>query len=141
MSLHLDKTGEPEVPVLGLGAQALLNHGNALLLSLAMLVPFRPPVLPGVAVVAVAMNGLINSVNLLRRRWKVREPHLTTGVIAVSLVVPIGLFIVLLVGGLLVIARQKVSLYLLPAAGVGLILIAMQNIWWIVMYGRRWGSG
>jgi len=141
LSLHLQKVEEPRVPVLGLGAQALLNHGNALLLSLAMLVPFRPPVLPGVAIVAVALNGLVNSLNLLRRGRRLRAPRLRIRTLAVPLLVPMGLALVLLAGGLLAIARQEVSLYLLPAAGVGLLLSAMQNTWWVLLYGRRTGPG
>jgi hypothetical protein len=47
LSLHLEKTETPGVPVLGLGGQALINLIYVLLLSLGMLVPYRPPVLPG----------------------------------------------------------------------------------------------
>jgi hypothetical protein len=46
LSLHLEKVEAPGVPVLGLGSQALTNLIYVLLLSLGMLVPYRPPVLP-----------------------------------------------------------------------------------------------
>jgi hypothetical protein len=43
LSLHLEKAVAPGVPVLGLGSQALINLIYVLLLSLGMLVPYRPP--------------------------------------------------------------------------------------------------
>ena len=46
LSLHLEKADAPGVLVLGLGGQALINLIYVLLLSLGMLVPYRPPVLP-----------------------------------------------------------------------------------------------
>jgi hypothetical protein len=78
--------------------------------------------LPAVAVVAVALNGLINWLNLWRQGQRLREPRLTVGMLAVPLLVPMGLSLVLL-------------------AGVGLVLSAMQYIWWIMLYGRRWNPG
>jgi peptidoglycan/LPS O-acetylase OafA/YrhL len=83
LSLHLEKAEAPGVPVLGLGGQALINLIYVLLLSLGMLVPYRPPVLPGIAVLAVAVVGLNDSITTLRRARRVSEPHLT-----VSEVVP-----------------------------------------------------
>jgi hypothetical protein len=67
LSLQLEKAQAPGVPVLGLGRQALVNLIYVLLLSLGMLVPYRPPVLPGIAVLAVAVVWLYNSATTLRR--------------------------------------------------------------------------
>jgi hypothetical protein len=61
LSLHLEKAEAPGIPVLGLGSQALINLIYVLLLSLGMLAPYRPPVLPGIAVLAVAVVGLYDS--------------------------------------------------------------------------------
>jgi hypothetical protein len=74
LSLHLEKAEAPGIPVLGLGSQALINLTYVLLLSLGMLVPYRPPVLPGIAVLAVAAVGLSDSVTTLRRARRAREP-------------------------------------------------------------------
>jgi hypothetical protein len=62
LSLQLEKAQAPGVPVLGLGRQALVNLIYVLLLSLGMLVPYRPPVLPGIAVLAVAVVWLYDSI-------------------------------------------------------------------------------
>jgi peptidoglycan/LPS O-acetylase OafA/YrhL len=67
LSLHLEKAETPGVPVLGLGGQALINLIYVPLLSLGMLVPYRPPVLPGIAVLVVAVVGLNDSITTLRR--------------------------------------------------------------------------
>ena len=67
LSLHLEQAEAPGVPVLGLGSQALINLIYVLLLSLGVLAPYRPPVLPGIAVLVVAAVGLADSVTTLRR--------------------------------------------------------------------------
>jgi hypothetical protein len=76
LSLHLEKAVAPGVPVLGLGSQALINLIYVLLLSLGMLVPYRPPALPGIAVLAGAVVGLNDSITTLRRARRAREPPL-----------------------------------------------------------------
>jgi hypothetical protein len=90
LSLHLEKAETPGVPVLGLGSQALINLIYVLLLSLGMLVPYRPPVLPGIAVLAVAAVGLNDSITTLRRARRAREPPLTVRDLAVPVVLPMA---------------------------------------------------
>jgi hypothetical protein len=77
LSLHLEQAQAPGIPVLGLGSQALINLTYVLLVSLGMLAPYRPPVLPGIAVLAVAAVGLSDSVTTLRRARRARQPRLT----------------------------------------------------------------
>jgi ribose/xylose/arabinose/galactoside ABC-type transport system permease subunit len=121
LSLHLEKPQAPGVPVLGLGSQALINLIYVLLLSLGMLVPYRPPVLPGIAVLAVAAVGLNDSATTVRRARRPREPPLTIRDLAVPVLLPIGWFLLLVVGGVGVIARQPFGLYLLAAGSAALI--------------------
>src|SRR4029450_6410114 len=92
-----------------------------LLLSLGMLVPYRPPVLPGIAVLAVAMVGLNDSITTLRRARRGGEPRLTVRDLAVPVLLPIGWFLLLVAGAVGVIARRPFGLYLLGAGGPGRI--------------------
>jgi hypothetical protein len=57
LSLHLERAEAPGVPVLGLGSQALINLIYVVLLSLGMLAPYRPPVLPGIASWSLLRSG------------------------------------------------------------------------------------
>jgi hypothetical protein len=136
LSLHLEKAVAPGVPVLGLGSQTLINLIYVLLLSLGMLVPYRPPVLPGTAVLAVAVVGLNDSITILRRARRAREPPLTIRDLAVPVLLPIGWFVLLVVGGVGVIARQPFGLYLLAAGSAALIASATRNTWDLLVFGR-----
>jgi hypothetical protein len=97
LSLHFEKAEAPGVPVLMLGSQALINLIYVLLLSLGMLAPYRPPVLPGIAVLAVAAVGLADSVTALRRARRACEPRLTITSLAVPVLLPIVCFVLLVV--------------------------------------------
>jgi|GEM_PF-1712577 len=139
LSLHLERAEAPGVPVLGLGSQALINLIYVLLLSLGMLVPYRPPVLPGIAVLAVAVVGLNDSITTLRRARRAREPSLTIRDLAVPVLLPIGWFLLLVVGGVAVVARQPSGLYLLAAGSAALIASATRNTWDLLVFGRSQG--
>jgi hypothetical protein len=133
LSLHLERAEAPGVPVLGLGSQALINLIYVLLVSLGMLAPHRPPVLPGIAVLAVAAVGLSDSVTTLRRARRAREPRLTITSLAVPVVLPIGYFVLLVVG---VVTRQPYGLYLLAAGSAALIASATRSTWTLLLFGR-----
>jgi hypothetical protein len=64
---------------------------------------------------AVAVVGLNDSITILRRARRVREPPLTIRDLAVPVLLPIGWFVLLVVGGVGVIARRPFGLYLLAA--------------------------
>jgi hypothetical protein len=136
LSLHLEQAEAPGIPVLGLGSQALINLIYVLLLSLGMLAPYRPPVLPGIAVLAVAAVGLADSVTTLRRARRARQPPLTITSLAVPVVLPIGCFVLLVVGGVGVIARQPDGLYLVAAGSAALIASATRSTWTLLLFGR-----
>jgi hypothetical protein len=135
LSLQLEKAQAPGVPVLGLGSQALINLIYVLLLSLGMLVPYRPPVLPGIAVLAVAVVGLNDSMTTLRRAQRTPAP-LTIRDLAVPVLLPIGWFGLLVVGSVGVIARRPFGLYRLAAGSAALIASATQNTWDLLVFGR-----
>jgi hypothetical protein len=101
-----------------------------------MLAPYRPPVLPGIAVLAVAAVGLYDSVTTLRRARRAREPRLTITSLAVPVVLPIVCFVLLVVDGVGVIARQPYGLYLLAAGGAALIASATRSTWTLLLFGR-----
>ena len=139
LSLHLEKAEAPGVPVLGLGGQALINLIYVLLLSLGMLVPYRPPILPGIAVLAVAVVGLNDSITTLRRARQAREPGLTIRDLVVPVLLPIAWFLLLVVGGVGVIARRPFGLYLLAAGSTALIASATRSTWNLLLFGRTQG--
>jgi hypothetical protein len=139
LSLQLEKAEAPGVPVLGLGSQALINLIYVLLLSLGMLVPYRPPVLPGIVVLAVAVVGLNDSMTTLRRARRTPEPPLTIRDLAVPVLLPIGWFGLLVVGGVGVIARRPFGLYRLAAGSAALIASATWNTWDLLVFGRTQG--
>jgi hypothetical protein len=101
-----------------------------------MLAPYGPPVLPGIAVLAVAVVGLYDSVITLRRARRAREPRLTNTSLAVLVVLPIVCFVLLMVGGVGVIARQPYGLYLPVAGGAALIASATRSTWSLLLFGR-----
>jgi hypothetical protein len=136
LSLHLEKAEAPGIPVLGLGGQALINLIYVLLLSLGMLVPYRPPALPGIVVQSVAAVGLNDSATTLRRARRAREPRLTITSLAVPVVLPIVWFVLLVVGSVGVITRQPVGLYLLAAGSAALIASATRSTWTLLLFGR-----
>jgi len=110
-----------------------------LLLSLGMLVPYRPPALPGIAVLVVAVVGLSNSITTRRRVRRVREPPLTIRDSAVPVLLPIGWFLLPVVGGVGVIARRPFGLYLPAAGGAALITSATRSTWDLLLFGRTQG--
>jgi hypothetical protein len=136
LSRHIEKAEAPGIPVLGLGSQALINLTYVLLLSLGMLVPYQPPVLPGIAVLAVAAVGLCDSATTLRRARRARQPRLTITSLAVPVVLPIVCFVPLVVGGVGVITRQPYDLYLLAAGSAALIASATRSTWTLLLFGR-----
>jgi hypothetical protein len=140
LSLHLEKAVAPGVPVLGLGSQALINLIYVLLLSLGMLVPYRPPALPGIAVLAGAVVGLNDSITAPcgERDGHVSRP-LTIRDLAVPVLLPIGWFVLLVVGGVGVIARRPFGLYLLAAGSAALIASATRSTWDLLVFGRTQG--
>jgi hypothetical protein len=136
LSLHLERAEAPAIPVLGLGSQALINLIYVLLPSLGMLAPYRPPVLPGIVVLAVAVVGLYDSATTLRRARRAREPRLAITSLAVPVVLPIVWFVLLVVGGVGVIAHQAFGLYLLAAGSAALIASATRSTWTLLLFGR-----
>jgi len=110
-----------------------------LLLSLGMLVPYRPPALPGIAVLVVAVVGLSNSITTRRRVRRVREPPLTIRDSAVPVLLPIGWFLLPVVAGVGVIARRPFGLYLPAAGGAALIASATRSTWDLLLFGRTQG--
>jgi hypothetical protein len=139
LSLHLEKADAPGVLMLGLAGQALINLIYVLLLSLGMLVPYRPPVLPGIAVLIVAVVGLNDSITTLRRARRVSEPRLTVRDLAVPVLLPIGWFLLLVVGGVGVIAHRPFGLYLLALGSAALIASATRSTWDLLVLGRTQG--
>jgi drug/metabolite transporter (DMT)-like permease len=101
-----------------------------------MLIPYRPPVLPGIVVLAVAAVGLADSVTTLRRARRAREPRLTITSLAVPVGLPIVCFLLLVVGAVGVIARQPDGLYLLAAGSAALIASATRSTWTLLLFGR-----
>jgi ribose/xylose/arabinose/galactoside ABC-type transport system permease subunit len=104
-----------------------------------MLVPYRPPVLPGIAVLAVAVVGLNDSMTTLRRAQRTPGPPLTIRDSAVPVVLPIGWFVLLVVGGVGVISRRTFGLYLLAAGSAELIASATRNTWDLLVFSRTQG--
>jgi hypothetical protein len=141
LSLHLEKAEAPGFPVLGLGSQALINLTYVLLLSLGMLAPYRPPVLPGIAVLVVAAVGLSDSVTTLRRARRARQPRLTITSLAVPVVLPIVWFGLLVVGAVGAIARQPYGPYLLAAGSAALVASATRSTWTLLLFGRTQPPG
>ena len=139
LSLHLEKAESPRVEVLGLGGQALINLGYVLLLSLGMLVPYRPPVLPGIVALAVAVVGLNDSVTTLRRVRRAHEPRLTVKGLAVPILLPVGCFALLVAGAVGVIARESFGLYLLAAGSAALVISGTRSTWDLLLFGRMPG--
>ena len=60
-------------------------------------------------------------------------------VLAVPVLLPIGWFVVLVVGGVGVIARRPFGLYLLAAGSAALIASATRNTWDLLVFGRTQG--
>jgi hypothetical protein len=141
LSLHLEKAEAPGIPVLGLGSQALINLTYVLLLSLGMLAPYRPPVLPGIAVLVVAAVGLSDSVTTLRRARRARQPRLTITTLAVPVVLPIGWFGLLVAGGVGAIDRQPYGPYLLAVGSAALVASATRSPWTLLLFGRTQPPG
>jgi hypothetical protein len=56
--------------------------------------------------------------------------------LAVPVVLPIGCFVLLVVGGVGVIARQPFDLYLLAAGSAALIASATRSTWTLLLFGR-----
>ena len=52
---------------------------------------------------------------------------------------PIGWFVLLVVGGMGVIARRPFGLYLLAAGSAALIASATRNTWDLLVFGRTQG--
>lgn len=127
--------------VVGLGGQALSNNVYVLMLSLGMLVPFRPPVLPGVAVLVVALVGLNNSLVFVRRALRLRQARLTIRHLAVRVVVPVACFVVVVVSAALVIVRWEAGLYLLAAGSAGLVASGTRLAWRVLLFGARRAAG
>jgi hypothetical protein len=59
--------------------------------------------------------------------------------LAVSVLLPIGWFVLLVVGGVGVIARQPFCLYVLAAGNAALIASATRNTWDLLVFGRTQG--
>ena len=71
---------------------------------------------------------------------RVREPPLTIRDLAVPVPLPIGWFLLLLVvGGVGVIARRPFGLYLLAAGSAALIASATRSTWDLLLVGRTQG--
>jgi hypothetical protein len=112
-----------------LAARPLINLIYVLLLSLGMLAPYRPPVLPGIVVLAVAVVGLYDSATTLRQARRAREPRPAITSLAVPVVLPIVWFVLLVAGGVGVLAHQAFGLYLLAAGSAALIATATRSTW------------
>jgi len=117
------------------GSQALINLIYVLLLSLGMLAPYGPPVLPGIAVLVVPAVGSTTRRPPCGGRGA-REPRLTIRSLAVPVVLPIVCFVLLVVGGVGVIARQPYGLYLLAAGSAALTASATRSTWNLLLFGR-----
>jgi hypothetical protein len=101
-----------------------------------MLAPYRPPVLPGIVVLAVAVVGLYDSATTLRQARRAREPRPAITSLAVPVVLPIVWFVLLVVGGVGVLAHQAFGLYLLAAGSAALIASATRSTWTLLLFGR-----
>jgi hypothetical protein len=113
LSLHLEKAQAPGIPVLGLGSQALINLIYVLLVSLGMLAPYRFAGPARDRGLGRCRGRALRLGGTLRRAQRAREPHLTVTSLAVPVVLPIVCFVLLVVGGVAVIARQPYGPYLL----------------------------
>jgi hypothetical protein len=91
---------------------------------------------PGIPVLAVAAVGLSDSVTTLRRARRAHQPRLTITSLTVPVVLPIGCFGLLVVGGVGVIGRQPYGLYLLAAGSAALIASATRSTWTLLLLGR-----
>ena len=100
-----------------------------------MLAPYRPPVLPGIAVLVVAAVGSTTRRPPCGGRGA-REPRLTITSLAVPVVLPIVCFVLLVVGGVGAIARQPYGLYLLAAGSAALIASATRSTWTLLLFDR-----
>jgi len=70
---------------------------------------------------------------------RVREPPLTIRDSAVPVLLPIGWFLLPVVGGVGVIARRPFGLYLPAAGGAALITSATRSTWDLLLFGRTQG--
>lgn len=119
-----------------LSTQALINLVYPLLLALAMIAPFHPPVLPGIIILTVVLVGLKDSVDVLRQ---VRQSRLTIQVLLLPVIVPIACFGLLVVGAALLIARKDASLYVVAAGSAALLVSGTRTTWSVLHYGRDLG--
>jgi hypothetical protein len=135
LSLHLEKAEAPGIPVLGLGSQALINLIYVLLLSLGMLAPTGRRSCPGSRSWPLPRSG-----STARRpraagaagTQATPDDHELGG----PVVLPIVCFVLLVVGGVGVIARQPYGLYLLAAGSAALIASATRSTWTLLLFGR-----
>jgi len=100
-----------------------------------MLAPYGPPVLPGIAVLVVPAVGSTTRRPPCGGRGA-REPRLMISSLAVPVVLPIVCFVLLVVGGVGVIARQPYGLYLLAASSAALTAGATRSTWNLLLFGR-----
>jgi hypothetical protein len=83
--------------------------------------------------------GLNDSITTLRRARRVKEPRLTIRDLAVPVLLPIGWFLLLVAGGVGVIARRPFGLYLLALGSAALIASATRSTWDLLVFGRTQG--
>ena len=100
-----------------------------------MLAPYGPPVLPGIAVLVVPAVGSTTRRPPCGGRGA-REQRLTIRSLAVPVVLPIVCVVLLVVGGVGVIARQPYGLYLLAAGSAALTASATRSTWNLLLFGR-----
>jgi hypothetical protein len=127
LSLHLEKAEAPGIPVLGLGSQALINLIYVLLLSLGMLAPTGRRSCPGSRSWPLPRSGSTTrrppAAGAAGTRATPDDHELGGSRRAAD-----RLLVLLVVGGVGVIARQPYGRYLLAAGSAALIATEAREI-------------
>ena len=106
----------------------MAHLGGTLIISAIMSAPWPPvPVVVALTILGVAGVGYVVIVIRRVRRQAGYEPDLEDWLWYA--IVPCGLYIALVVAGLMLLAPGHVALFLVAGAALGLLLLAIRNSW------------
>lgn len=116
------------------GTPTVAHLGATLIISAIMSAPWPSPVPVVVALTMLGLAGVGYVVIIIRRvrRQIGYEPDLEDWLWYA--VVPCGLYIVLVVAGLMLLAPSRVVLFLVAGAALGLLLLGIRNSWDTITY-------
>jgi hypothetical protein len=116
------------------GTPTVAHLGGTLIISAIMSAPWPSPVPVAVALTILGVGGVGYVVVIIRRvrRQVGYEPDL--GDWLWYAVGPCGLYIALVVAGLMLLAPCRVALFLVAGAALGLLLLGIRNSWDSITY-------